>query len=370
MSETSTPPLLVSSARIALKNPSVVHELLCDHLAEHIQVKRHEDGALFVTDFGTARTDITGDTVLVALESTDETGLSFLKLMVAEHLLEFAGENQPTIRWSGDGKIGQLLPYFRELRVVSVANVTPLMRRIVFHGHDIARFASGGLHVRLLFPPAGITPPQWPVNGEDGRPKWPQGSAKPEARVYTIRFIDIDKGEVTIDMLLHGDGENHPAPGAGFAQDARPGDIIGMTGPFGGTLPEARRYILLGDETALPAIGRMLEAMPTTTEVSVFVEVSGPEEEQDLPSSAHVTPCWLHRNGTDTNRPHALASAIRSHPWLDDGGVTPFIWAGCEQAQARDIRQFVLKEAGLARETCSITAYWRQGGAEDDATTD
>ncbi len=369
MSEMHTATLLVSSARIVLNNPSVVHDLLCDHLAEHIQVKRHEDGALFVTDFGTARTEISGDTVLVALESADETGLSFLKHMVAEHLLEFAGEHQPVIRWSGDGKIGQLLPYFREMRVVSVGNVTPLMRRIVLSGYELTRFATGGLHVRLLFPPAGIAPPQWPVNGEDGRPRWPQGAAKPEARVYTIRFIDIDKGEVTIDMLLHGDTEDHPAPGAGFARHAQPGDIIGMTGPFGGTLAETSRYILLGDETALPAIGRMLETMPAAAQASIFVEVSSPEEEQELLSAANIDPHWLHRNSMDPAA-GSLAKIIRAHPWLSDGGPLPFIWAGCEHAQAREIRQFALKEARLARDTCSITAYWRQGGIEDEAGTD
>lgn len=369
MSEPQATPLLVSSARIVLQNPVAIHDMLCNHLAEHIQVKHHEDGALFVTDFGTARTDINGDTVLVALESPDETGLSFLKLMVAEHLLEFAGEQKPVMRWSGDARIGQLLPYFRELRVVSIGNVTPRMRRIVLRGQDLARFATGGLHVRLLFPPDGASP-QWPVNGEDGRPRWPHGAAKLDVRVYTIRFIDISKGEVTIDMLLHDDAENHPAPGAGFARDAQPGDIIGMTGPFGGALAEADRYILLGDETALPVIGRMLEAMPATGKASVFIEVSGPEEEQELVSSAHIDVHWLHRDAADPSRTNTLAKILRLHPWLSDGAGTPFIWAGCEHGPAREIRQFVMKERGLARDMCSITAYWRQEGGAVDTGSD
>ncbi|MBB3809951.1 siderophore-interacting protein [Pseudochelatococcus contaminans] len=359
MTDTRPSPRLVSSARIALDEPASVLDRLCDHLSEYVTVERREGGATFVAEYGSARANIEAGAVVVGLESTDETGLSFLKLTVAEHLLAFAGDQKPVIRWSGDGKVGELLAYFREMRVVSVGNVTPLMRRIVLSGNDLARFAKGGLHVRLLFPPAGIVPPRWPVNGEDGRPQWPKGDEKPEARIYTIRHLDVTKGEVTIDMLLHGDDDDddHHSPGADFARNARPGDIVGMTGPGGGSIGEAGRYILLGDETALPAIARLLETMPESARVSVFIEVANADEEQVLPSPAVVDLHWLHRDAAGDS----LAATLRNHSWLTDGGETPFILAGCEHTLAQEIRQFVLKEAGIAREKCSIAAYWRRG---------
>ncbi|MGV6874157.1 DUF2218 domain-containing protein [Pseudochelatococcus sp. B33] len=370
MTDTPNTPRLVSSARIALERPRDMLDRLCGHLAEHVPVERLDDGARFVSDFGTARAGITEGALAVVLESADDTGLSFLKQIVAEHVLAFAGEPKPVIRWSGDGKVGELLPYFREMRVVSVGNVTPLMRRVVLAGHDLSRFATGGLHVRLLFPPPGIAPPEWPVNGEDGRPRWPQGAARPAARVYTIRHIDTERGEVAIDMVLHGDPDDDHAPGAGFALHARPGDIVGMTGPGGGSIGEARRYILLGDETALPAIARLLETMPTSVEAAVFVEVADASEEQALTSAARLDLKWLHRNGTEAGSTDRLARIIRGHPWLNDGGDAPLVWAGCEHTQARTIRQFALKEAGLTREKCHAVAYWRRGVAGDDARKD
>ncbi|MGI6246327.1 MAG: DUF2218 domain-containing protein [Pseudochelatococcus sp.] len=361
-----TTPRLAAATRIALADPRDLLNRLCDHLAEHVPVERLGDGALFRADYGTARVEIAGDALTVALESGDDTGLSFLKLIVAEHVLEFAGGQEPAIRWTGDGRAaGEPLPYFREMRVASVTHVTPRMRRIVLSGEDLGRFATGGLHVRLLFPPPGPAAPQWPVCGEDGRPQWPQGAARPAARVYTIRHIDVRKGEVAIDMMLHGDGHGHDAPGAGFARHARPGDIVGMTGPGGSVIGEARRYIMLGDETALPAIARQLETLPAHAEVAAFVEVADAAEEQPLTSAARLDLRWLHRDGTGL-----LERALRDHPWLGDGGEPPFIWAGCEHAQARAIRRFALKEAGLTHDGCHAFAYWRRGAAGDDARED
>lgn len=369
---TDTPPASrqVSSARIGLTTPQAILDRLCDHLAEHVAMERSNSGAQFVSDFGTARATVVEGALDIALESADETGLSFLKIMVAEHVVAFAEGQKPTIRWSGDGNVGGPLPYFREMRVVSVANVTPMMRRVVLAGHDLARFAAGGLHVRLLFPPSGITPPQWPVNGEDGRPQWPQGAARPAARVYTIRHIDMAKGEVAIDMVLHGSHDGDHAPGAGFALHAQPGDIVGMTGPGGGSIGEASRYILLGDETALPAIARLLETLPASAEVAAFVEVADASEEQRLTSPTRLDLTWVHREGAEAGTTDHLARITRAHPWLSDGGDTPFIWAGCEHTQARAIRQFALKEAGLTRDKCHAVAYWRRGAAGDDARKD
>lgn len=370
MTDTRKVPGLVSSARIVLEHPRDVLERLCGRLADYIPVERLDDGARFVCDFGTARAGITEGALHVALDSADDTGLSFLKLMLAENVLACTGEPQPVIRWSGDGKAGEPLPYFREMRVVSVGNVTPLMRRVVLAGDDLGRFASGGLHVRLLFPPSGLAVPQWPVTGEDGRPQWPHGDARPAARVYTIRSIDAELGEVTIDMVLHGGPDDDHAPGADFALHARPGDIVGMTGPGGGSIGDAARYMLLGDETALPAIARLLEKMPASAEVAAFIEVADASEEQALASAARLDLRWLHRDGAEPGTRNRLADIARDHPWLDDGRDAPLIWAGCEHAQARAIRQFALKEAGLARAQCQAVAYWRRGAAGDDARQD
>src|SRR5690606_29428127 len=97
----------------------------------------------------------------------DETALAYVKLSLAEHLLNFADE-PPQIVWLGDGAAGAPLPYFREMRVERAVNITPCMRRLTLSGSNLARFSAGGLHVRLLIPRDRDAKPVWPVMGADG----------------------------------------------------------------------------------------------------------------------------------------------------------------------------------------------------------
>ncbi len=116
------------------------------------------------TDFGLANLRTTDKALHIVAESRDETGLAFVKLSLAEHLLRLSSGMSPSLTWKGHGEAGSPLPYFREMEVMRVAELTSRMRRITLSGSDLARFAMGGLHVRLLFPPDGSVP-AWPVTG-------------------------------------------------------------------------------------------------------------------------------------------------------------------------------------------------------------
>ena len=80
---------------------------------------------------------------------------------------------------------------------------------------------------------------------------------------------------------------------------ARPGDEVLFFGPGGDYAPRADAgwHLLVGDESALPAIGASLERIPRGAPVRVFIEVSGPEEEQELPTPGDAEIVWLHRGG-------------------------------------------------------------------------
>lgn len=226
---------LKASAEIALSCPQDVMTRLCAHFADHGDVAVDGACSRIDTAFGSASMQACQRCLKVFAEGRDETALAYVKLSIAEHLLHFAAAEKPAIIWQGDGAAGKPLPYFREMRVVRTANVTPHMRRLTLAGNDLGRFAKGGFHVRLLLPRDDAVP-AWPVTGEDGRPAWPEAERRPDVRAYTIRRIDVEKGEVDIDFVLHdGDG----MPGARFAANARIGDIVGMTGPGGGDVPSA-----------------------------------------------------------------------------------------------------------------------------------
>ena len=306
-----TSPILRAEARVSLAGPLQMMDKLCDHFIEHGKVDRAERSARVEFEYGSASVEADDSTLYLSAEGPDATGLAYVKWSLAEHILGFVEGDAPHIAWSGDGAAGTPLPYFREMRVVSATNVTPRMRRVRLKGKDIARFAVGGLHVRLLLPPKpGIVPP-WPVMGEDGRPVWPKGENRPVMRIYTIREIDVERGEIDIDFVLH-EGDN--TPGSTWAQQAGPGDIVGVLGPGGGELPEADWYLFAGDETALPAISRILAELPAECRATVLLEVADASEEQPLRSAAALEIRWMHRNGAPAGTTSLLEGAVRTSP--------------------------------------------------------
>ncbi|KXF77456.1 phage tail protein [Paramesorhizobium deserti] len=355
--------LLSATARVTLSQPDVILGRLIEHFSEYADISTAERRGEIALSYGRAIVEADDESLTFRAEGEDDTGLAYMKHAVAEHILEFADGQQPKIVWVGDGVAGAPLPYFREMRVVSAHNMTPHMRRVRLKGRNLGRFAYGGLHIRLLFPPKGVAEPQWPVTGEDGRPVWPDGEMKLVHRVYTIRNIDVEKGEVDIDIVIH---EGDDTPGSSWALNAKEGDLVGMTGPGGGSAGEADWYLLAGDETALPAIGRILEGLPAHAKAVVRIEVDGVAEEQALRSAADVDLVWLHRNGREAGTTTLLQDAVRAVEFPGDG-TRLFAWAACEFAAFRAIRTYLRKERKLDRQDHLVVAYWRRGFDGDNA---
>jgi NADPH-dependent ferric siderophore reductase len=356
------PRLLKASAEIALAAPDDVMRRLCAHFAEHGHAHVEGRCARIDTGFGMAAMEACGTCLKVFAEGRDDTSLAYVKLAVAEHLLHLAAADRPRIAWRGDGAAGAPLPYFREMRVVGAVDIGPHMRRLTLAGDDLGRFATGGLHVRLLIPRDRAIVPAWPVTGEDGRPSWPS-EGRPDVRIYTIRRIDFLRGEIDIDFVLHG---GVGMPGARFAAAARPGDRVGMTGPGGGSIGEAQWYLLAGDETALPAIARIVEELPAGRHATVRIEVGDARDEQPLRSAATLDVRWLHRRGSEAGTTCLLEDAVRDVAW-PEASVPAFVWAGCEYASFRAIRSHLRRDRNLSRDRHLVVAYWRRGASGDDA---
>ncbi|PSJ62654.1 siderophore-interacting protein [Kumtagia ephedrae] len=350
---------LKAETLVRVRSPETVMAHLHEHFGEHGIVSGESGGWSVAFEIGTASVALRDGALAFRVEAGDDTSLSFLQWSVAEHVNEFAPGEEPDIVWQGGTTPGAPLPYFREMRVVRAVDVTPAMRRLTLAGENLARFAHDGLHVRLLFAPRPGVAPVWPVMAADGRQAWPEGE-RPVARVYTIRRIDVEAGEIDIDFVMHeGDG----MPGAQFARDALPGAVVGMTGPGGGgSLPPASRHILAGDETALPAIARMLEEFPAGARATVLIEIADDAERQDLAAKPGIDVHWLSREGRPAGSTTLLIDALRSlddSHWQDD----TYVWAACEHAAARAIRAFLKAERGLPKKRFLAAAYWRRGQA-------
>lgn len=349
-------PELQATATVALADPAGMLERLCGHFVEHGSVTRRDGGARLDGHFGSV--DLTADDGMlhIAVTCRDESRLFVVQSSVAEHLFEFAVGETISLSWQGDAPVPTRIPYFREVVVRGARDITPAMRRVTVACDDPGHFASGGLHVRVLIPPRGRAP-VWPSVGLDSRVIWPKGEDELAKRTYTIRAIDHARAELDIDVVLHDD-----SPGSVWAREAQPGDRIGLLGPGGGDVIPADWYLLCGDETALPAIARIAEELPSSACASIVIEVADAAEQQEIVSDAAIEVTWLHRGGAAAGSTELLAQAVRSIALPEHGNS--FVFAGCEQIAARAIRKHLRSERQLPKDRHLVAAYWRKGHAD------
>ena len=267
---------------------------------------------------------------------------------------------RPTPSAEGSGQGGRRKRVPRVGTVIRTERITPHMIRVVLGGEGLAGFPVGEFtdhYVKLLFAPAGATY-RAPFDLEQLQAELPR-ELWPVTRTYTVRAWDAATGELTIDFVHHGD-EGLAGP---WAAAARPGDVIQLMGPGGAYAPspEADWHLLAGDEAALPAIAATLEKLPAGATALVFVEVTGPEEEQtDLVLAPGVFLRWLHRG--DALPGVALVQAVQATP-LPPG--TGHVFVHGEAGLVRELRRHLRAERGLAPEFTSISGYWRLGDTED-----
>lgn len=242
-------------------------------------------------------------------------------------------------------------------QVVRTERLTPHMQRVVLGGEELSAFSADTCtdhYVKLLFPAGGATYPE-PFDMERIREEFPR-EQWPVTRTYTVRQWDAEHRELTLDFVIHGD-EGLAGP---WAQRVQPGETVRFMGPGGAYAPDptADWHLLAGDESALPAIARSLEALPAGARAFAFVEVAGPQEEQKIDSDVEVV--WLHRG--DRPAGEALVEAVRA---LDfpEGRVHAFVHG--EAACVKELRALLRVERSIPREDLSISGYWRLGHNED-----
>jgi NADPH-dependent ferric siderophore reductase len=256
-------------------------------------------------------------------------------------------------------RTGRRTPRPKLAQVSRVEQLTPHMTRVVLGGDGLAGLDAGvhtDHYVKLLFPVDGVAYPE-PFDLQRVREELPR-EHQPRMRTYTVRRWDPHTPELTIDVVLHGD-EGVAGP---WAQRVRPGDEIRFLGPGGGyaPAPDADWHLLAGDESALPAIAASLERLPAGALAHVFVEVSGPDEEQKLQTPGDATITWLHRGTGRVGDELVRAVSELAFP---PGDVHAFVHG--EAGFVKELRRLLLKERGVARERLSISGYWRLGHDED-----
>ncbi|KUJ67186.1 FAD-binding protein [Streptomyces albus subsp. albus] len=244
-------------------------------------------------------------------------------------------------------------------RVVRTERLSPHMVRLVFGGDGLAAFAAGEWsdhYVKLLFPIPDVVYPEpfdiARIREEFPRDQWPR------TRTYTVRGWEAASRELTVDFVVHGDsGLAGP-----WAEAARPGSEIWLLGPGGAYAPsaEADWHLLVGDESALPAIAASVGRLPAGAVARVLIEVAGPEEEQKLDAPDSVEVRWLHRGAAPVGaRLVAAVQALEFPP----GQVHAFVHG--EAGFVKELRRHLRINREIPREWLSVSGYWRLGHDED-----
>jgi NADPH-dependent ferric siderophore reductase len=230
----------------------------------------------------------------------------------------------------------------RRLTITRVEILTPHMVRVTLGGDELEGFTSLGFddHIKLFVP----------------RDAGPDGQPAAESRDYTPRRFDPKTRTLAIDFALHENG----GPATGWAETAQVGQVIEIGGPRGSFIIPASYdwHLMIGDETALPAIARRLEELPAGTPTIVLAEVDSPAEELAFQTDANLSITWVHRNGAAPGSVNILGPALEQLP-LPPGDF--YAWVACESLIAKALRAQLIAEAGANPKWMRAAGYWRRG---------
>jgi NADPH-dependent ferric siderophore reductase len=270
------------------------------------------------------------------------------------HRVEVPLARDSTLRQDGDTRP---VARTRRAHVLRSEYVTPHMIRVIFGGPELAGLAVGAFadaYVKLIFPPVGASYSE-PFDFDDVRRTLPS-EQWPVMRSFTVRWWDAAAGELAIDFVYHGD-EGIAGP---WAAKARPSDEIQFRGPGGAYTPSknADWHLLVGDESALPAIAAALERIPDGVSARAFISLETSSDEQVLKSPGKLQTQWVTRSESGDGILEAITQAE-----LPPGQVQAFVHG--EAGMVKQLRRYLRFTMQVSNESLSISGYWRAGRTDE-----
>ncbi len=234
----------------------------------------------------------------------------------------------------------------RLAHVTASTRISPNFQRVRLEGDFTAFLAEGaGLHFRLLFGPGGG---DWPLRDDRGVTQWPGGAGAWRKPVYTVRRISPEGDWIETDIALFDGGRT-----GAWCQRVPPGTEIAVTGPNGGALRRASWLGLIGDETAMPVIYRMLEAAAPGTKGTAVLLLRDPADAQPVKAPEGVN--------LRIERMHVTDPVALLEPLSVPGGDA-YVFFAAERAQVSRARA-LLKARGLSSRAFTAASYWTAPGA-------
>ncbi|MDQ0643894.1 siderophore-interacting protein [Microbacterium murale] len=293
--------------------------------------------------------------------------------------------------------------------VRAVDRVSPNFVRVTFGGIDLDEFGTPGdvydARIKLVFPPASGILPDLDRDTDDW---WGSYLAVPEEergsmRTYSVRSLDVaDAGtEVVVDFVLHlAPGLTGPA--SLWASAASVGDELWMVGPRRGREDRsgieyapgsASSVMLVGDETAAPAIARILEDAPRDLRGLAFIEIPTAEDILPIDAPEGVEVHWLPRGDAahglrliptvldclgDTGHSEIVVQDAEGEEMVwetpiysgsgeevsaSEDGTDRYFWIAGESGVVTTLRRHLVKDLGIDRSQVAFMGYWRRGVA-------
>ena len=179
---------------------------------------------------------------------------------------------------------------------------------------------------------------------------------RPYAAYYTVRRFRQEEGELDLWFVVHG----HAGGVGGWAARAERGEPVALWGPrCSFHVPDdAEALLLVGDETALPAIAAILEE--SSLPARVLIETIDRAHVVELPRPEKAEVEWVFRGSTPPQESTALLEAIRKQQTSWSEGQVAF-GAG-ESSRMLEVRRY-LRGLGAPPKRVHLTAYWRSGRA-------
>ncbi|GGF08473.1 NADPH-dependent ferric siderophore reductase, contains FAD-binding and SIP domains [Chishuiella changwenlii] len=253
-----------------------------------------------------------------------------------------------------------------EATVIKKEFITPHYIRVHLTSDDIQQFANTtiGDNNKILVPPEGLNEIHFPEYDYDNN-QWihPPKEVAPSIRTYTHKGIDLEKNELIIDFVNHGES----GPASKWAINAEKGSKLGVMMRTEPTelFPDVDWYLLVGDATAIPVISAILETLPQHANGYCFLEVHGKDDEQILKNNSNVEVIWVHNttpeNGSD------LFNTVKNIELPSDN---KFGYVAAEFSTIKEIRTYLRKEKLWTNKELYAYSYWKSGVAEDKSQAD
>lgn len=324
---------------------------LVPHIAAHardaeLEVEETARGLIVRPPLATVSLEV-GDAALEArIEAGDATALQNIRDYL-HHILEHVAPDLALgAGWQGDILRNRPPLNFCTATVRGIRRVGANFLRVTLDCADTRRLSEErGMHFSLLLPPEGRAP-VWPRLDANGRTVMPDGADRLHRAAYTFVALDPERGRFAFDVFEHEGGRT-----TSWARTARPGDLLGISGPGSGGFPPGGDILIAGDETALPAIRRILQASAPGRRGHAIVEVGTDADICDLPRPDGIALSWCVRA-----RNEALWDCLSMAPVPQ--GTDRFVWVAAEKALVRKAKHRFRHVLGLDPSEGYFAYYW------------